>query len=61
VIEPGEARAGDPIEIVYRPEHDVTIALSFLALTTEPDLLPRLLVADALPRELRELAQRRIA
>jgi MOSC domain-containing protein YiiM len=61
VIEPGEVRAGDPIEIVYRPEHDVTIALSFLALTIEPDLLPRLLVADALPRELRELAQRRIA
>jgi MOSC domain-containing protein YiiM len=61
VIAPGEIQAGDPIEIVHRPDHDVTIALSFRALTIEPDLLPRLLVADALPRELRDLARRRTA
>jgi MOSC domain-containing protein YiiM len=61
VIESGEVQAGDRIEIVSRPEHDVTISLSFRALTTEPDLLPRLLVADALPRELRDLARRRTA
>jgi MOSC domain-containing protein YiiM len=61
VIEPGPVQAGDPIEIVSRPDHDVTIAMTFRALTIEPDLLPRLLVADALPRELRDLAQRRIA
>jgi MOSC domain-containing protein YiiM len=61
VIEPGDIQAGDPIEVVHRPDHDVTIALSFQALTIEPDLLPRLLVADALPRELKELARRRIA
>jgi MOSC domain-containing protein YiiM len=61
VIEPGEIRAGDPIEIVHRPEHDVTVELTFRALTLAPELLPRLLVADALPSELRELAQRRTA
>jgi MOSC domain-containing protein YiiM len=61
VIEPGPVQAGDPIGIVSRPDHDVTIAMTFRALTIEPDLLPRLLVADALPRELRDLAQRRIA
>ena len=61
VIEPGEIRAGDQIEIVHRPEHDVTVALSFLALTIEPDMLPRLLVADALPRDLQDLARRRTA
>jgi len=61
VIEPGEIQAGDQIEIVYRPDHDVTVALSFRALTLSPELLPRLLAADALPRELRELAQRRTA
>ena len=61
VIEPGEIRAGDRIEIVHRLEHDVTVALSFLALTVEPDLLPRLLAADALPREVKELARRRTA
>jgi MOSC domain-containing protein YiiM len=61
VIEPGEIRAGDRIEIVHRPGHDVTVALSFRALTVEPDLLPRLLAADALPRETRELARRRVS
>ncbi len=61
VIEPGEIRAGDRIEIVHRPEHDVTVGLSFRALTVEPELLPRLLAADALPRDLRELARRRTA
>ncbi len=61
VIEPGEIRAGDPIEIVYRPGHDVTVELTFRALTLAPELLPRLLAADALPSELRELARRRTA
>jgi MOSC domain-containing protein YiiM len=49
VIEPGELAAGDIVEVVHRPDHDVTVELSFRALTTEPGLLPRLLVADALP------------
>jgi MOSC domain-containing protein YiiM len=59
VIEPGDISADDPIEIVYRPEHAVTVALVFRALTREPELLPRLLVADALPEEGKELARRR--
>jgi len=46
---------------VHRPEHDVTVALCFRALTVAPELLPRLLAADALPRDLRELARRRTA
>ncbi|WP_242583733.1 MOSC domain-containing protein [Streptomyces sp. MST-110588] len=45
VIEPGEIRPQDPIEILHRPAHDVTIALMFRALTTERALLPRLLEA----------------
>ncbi|MFB7336295.1 MOSC domain-containing protein [Streptomyces adustus] len=45
VIEPGEIRAGDPVEIVHRPDHDVTVALQFRASTTERELLPRLLPA----------------
>jgi MOSC domain-containing protein YiiM len=61
VIEPGEIQAGDEIEIVHRPDHDVTVALTFRAVTVEPELLPRLLAADALPRETKELAARRIA
>jgi MOSC domain-containing protein YiiM len=59
VIEPGEIRAADPVEIVHRPGHDVTVALVFRAMTREPELLPRLLAADALPEETKELARRR--
>ncbi|WP_433247614.1 MOSC domain-containing protein [Streptosporangium sp. CA-135522] len=49
VIEPGEIRAGDGIEIVHRPDHEVTIEFLFRALTSEAELLPRVLDAgDAL-------------
>ncbi|MGW2227070.1 MOSC domain-containing protein [Streptomyces formicae] len=52
VIEPGEIRAGDPVEIAHRPAHDVTVALHFRAITTERSLLPRMLAAgDALHPE----------
>lgn len=61
VIEPGDINAGDLIEIVFRPEHDVTVTASFLALTIEPDLLPRLLAVDSLSREYREHIERRLA
>ncbi|MGC5343336.1 MOSC domain-containing protein [Streptomyces sp. DT171] len=46
VVTPGEIRAGDPIEVVRRPEHEVTVALQFRAVTTERALLPRLLAAE---------------
>ncbi|MFF8533459.1 MOSC domain-containing protein [Streptomyces sp. SAS_267] len=45
VIEPGEIRSGDPVEIVHRPGHDVTVAVQFRASTTERTLLPSLLAA----------------
>ncbi|HET6856005.1 MAG TPA: MOSC domain-containing protein [Streptomyces sp.] len=45
VIEPGVLRAGDPVEVVHRPDHDITGALLFRAVTTERALLPRTLVA----------------
>jgi len=59
VIEPGAIRATDPVRIQHRPDHDVTVARTFRALTTEPDLLPDLLVAEALPDELKALIRRR--
>jgi MOSC domain-containing protein YiiM len=61
VIEPGDIQAGDPVEIVSRPEHEVTIALVFRAVTLQPDLLPQLLAADELPAEITEQARRRIS
>ncbi|QNP70712.1 MOSC domain-containing protein [Streptomyces roseirectus] len=55
VIEPGEIRAGDAVEIVHRPDHEVTVAMAFRAVTTERELLPRLLtVGEALHPEWRE-------
>ena len=59
VIDEGSIRAGDSIEVVSRPEHDVTVALAFRAFTTEPELLPRLAVASALPEEAKGLVRRR--
>jgi MOSC domain-containing protein YiiM len=59
VIHPGEIRGGDPVVVTDRPDHDVTIGLTFRAVTLEPELLPRLLTVDALPADVRELAARR--
>ena len=61
VIEPGDIQAGDPVEIVFRPDHEVTVALVFRAVTLEPDLLPQLLAADALPAEVTDQARRRVS
>ncbi len=43
VLEEGVVAAGDPIVVVERPDHDVTVAELFAAVTTRPALLPRLL------------------
>lgn len=59
VHRPGKVRAGDVLTVVERPDHDVTIGLVFRALTLEPELLPQLLAADALPEETKERARRR--
>ncbi|MDX6362797.1 MAG: hypothetical protein QOC85_1807 [Streptomyces sp.] len=59
VIRPGEIRAGDPVRILHRPDHEVTVALQFRAVTLERALLPRLLAAgDALHPEERDIARK---
>ncbi|MFE6501733.1 MOSC domain-containing protein [Kitasatospora sp. NPDC057738] len=60
VVAPGELRAGDAVEVVHRPDHDVTVARSFRAVTTEPELLPSLLAVEAFPEEIKELVRRRV-
>lgn len=45
VIEEGSVSPGDTIEVVHRPDHDVTVQLWFRAFTTERALLPRTLAA----------------
>jgi MOSC domain-containing protein YiiM/multidrug transporter EmrE-like cation transporter len=60
IVEAGNLCREDPIQVVHRPDHDVTVELAFRALTTEPDLLGRLLAADALPRHSIETINRRL-
>ncbi|MFI5754237.1 MOSC domain-containing protein [Streptomyces sp. NPDC051569] len=62
VITPGEIRAGDAIEIVHRPDHEVTVAMAFRAVTLERELLPRILAAgEALHPEERRTAREYVA
>ena len=61
VIEPGSIRSGDAVEIVARPEHGITIAFVYRAMMLQPELLPSVLEAEALPADLRKLALRRAA
>jgi MOSC domain-containing protein YiiM len=59
VVVPGPVRPGDAVTVAHRPDHHVTIGLTFLALTTESQLLPEILAAgDTLPAETRERALR---
>ncbi|MCY0926086.1 MOSC domain-containing protein [Streptomyces sp. H27-H1] len=47
VVREGSVSPGDTIEVVHRPEHEVTVAFWFRAFTTERKLLPRTLAAGA--------------
>ena len=57
VLEEGTVAAGDPIVVLDRPEHDVSVATMFRALLVEPRLLPRLLAVDGLKGWVRERAE----
>jgi MOSC domain-containing protein YiiM len=59
VVHPGAVQRGDPVEVVSRPDHDVSVALTFRAFTLEPDLLPLLTPATALPDEDKAVVRRR--
>jgi MOSC domain-containing protein YiiM len=53
VVEPGSVEAGDQIEVVDKPHHEITVGLMFRALTLERDLRPRLIEASGyLPGDL---------
>jgi MOSC domain-containing protein YiiM len=58
VVQPGDITAGDPIEVVHKPDHQVTVTTMFRAFTTERELMPRLLDAgEALPPRARASAE----
>lgn len=56
MVTAGQVRCGDPITVVHRPAHGVTVAQVFRALTLEPELLPSILAADELVAETRARA-----
>jgi MOSC domain-containing protein YiiM len=60
VVKEGEVGAGDRIEVIDRPAHGLTLGETFRALTTEPDLLPRLLDAPELAVKARDKVRRRV-
>jgi MOSC domain-containing protein YiiM len=57
VLQPGTLAADDPIEVVHRPGHGVTVSEMFRALTREPELLPRLLEVGGLVHRARRKAE----
>jgi MOSC domain-containing protein YiiM len=61
IVTPGFIRGGDPIEVVRRPAHGVTIAEAFRILMYEPESLKRLLEADELPADLKDEVAAKIA
>ncbi|WP_328915569.1 MULTISPECIES: MOSC domain-containing protein [unclassified Streptomyces] len=62
VLVPGEIAAGDPIEVIARPAHEVTVGFLFRAMTTQPELLPRAMAAkDALNVSYAEAIRARLA
>lgn len=57
IVTGGEIRAGDPIEIVHRPDHEVTAVQVFRAMTGHRSLWPQVALAgDDLTEELKEMA-----
>lgn len=61
VLEPGSVSGGDAVDVVDVPDHGVTIGFVYRALMVDKDLLPDVLVADALPEDVKALARRRAA
>ena len=59
VVSPGQVRAGDPVTVLHRPAHGVTVAQVFRAVALEPALLPSILAAEGLDEETKEMARQR--
>jgi MOSC domain-containing protein YiiM len=60
ILREGEIGAGDAVEIVHRPDHEVTVALMHRALLQDHDLLVELLAAPELMPRWRAFALERI-
>ncbi|MDT5031033.1 MAG: hypothetical protein QOC94_1204 [Actinoplanes sp.] len=60
VVAPGEVSAGDPVEVLDRPAHGITIADAFRAWMTDPARLAGLLEVESLPESLKDDIRRRL-
>lgn len=58
VIGTGTVSGGDSIEVVERPNHGITVGFVYRALMVDKGLLPEVLVADALPEDIKRRAAR---
>jgi MOSC domain-containing protein YiiM len=65
IINGGTVRQGDPVSVVSRPAHDITVPMAFRAFTGDLELAERVLAANCLVEkeatELRERVARRTA
>jgi MOSC domain-containing protein YiiM len=59
IVQEGDIGAGDAIQVIHRPDHDVTMRLMHRALLQDHDLLAHLLEAPELMPEWREYAEER--
>jgi MOSC domain-containing protein YiiM len=57
VLEEGVVSAGDPIEVVERPDHAVSVAELFAAVTVRPQLLARVVGVPGLKPWIYERAE----
>ncbi len=61
VVEEGRLRSGDAVVVETRPDHDITVATMFRALTTQRSLLPELLRASAASERVKDKARAYVA
>jgi MOSC domain-containing protein YiiM len=61
VLTEGTVGAGDGLDVVFRPDHGLTVLETFRALSTERYLLPKLVDIPQLPMKYRERAAEYVA
>jgi len=61
ILEDGTLQAGDPVEVVDRPAHEITMRVFAEAYLRDHDRLPELLSVPALPDQWRSWIEERVA
>ena len=60
VLEAGVVHRGDPVRVVHRPGHDITVPLAFRAFMGDPAAAQRVLAAGCLPDDEADWLRRRL-